>query len=355
MSRDRITPELARRALLDIFLSASTRNADLGLAREVSDETQRQRGSHLPAPNGFAIPFAAFYRAGLDSASSGKGAELKFDGSAGIEMLTSVSPVLRRARTVRAKWNPQTIPVQTAGSTVTHIAENPGSDTSISELTLDSVSASMLTALVATQATLQLRKIGLGTDEMMLSDLRKVLALAMESKAINGSGSDEPLGLLNNTNVGTTTLGANGATVSGTDLAELVRSVEDADVCDVEASGAFITNPKQRKVFSITERASGNGFLYAPAGVLDKWPLVVTPRAPSNLTKGTATTICSAIVFGAMDQLIVTDWAGGVDIMLDPYTKAAQAVTRVVATAYYNVVPARGSAFRKIVDARNPA
>ncbi len=42
---------------------------------------------------------------------------------------------------------------------------------------------------------------------------------------------------------------------------------------------------------------------------------------PSNLTKGTSTTICSAIIFGNFEELIYGQW-GDMEVVVDPYTQA---------------------------------
>ncbi len=261
---------LARLGMRSVIeMVRGNRNADLGMIHEVSQHMRAQRSPNLPDPMGFCLPWEALTRAGLDSVTTAKGAELHQTNPVGVETVMSVSPVLRRAKAMRALFSPQTIPVEVSGATASHVAENPGSDVSITEMTLSGVSAVMRTAIVATQATLQLRRVSLGaSDDAILGDIRKVLALAMENKAINGSGTNEPLGIVSNTAIGTTTLGTNGATIGGADLAELVRSVEDADLTDVELSGAFVTNPKQRKVLSITERAAGSGYMIGASGLV---------------------------------------------------------------------------------------
>lgn len=51
---------------------------------------------------------------------------------------------------------------------------------------------------------------------------------------------------------------------------------------------------------------------------------------PSNLTKGSASKVCSAIVFGNYADLLIGLW-GGLDMMVDPYTLGKEGATRVIA------------------------
>jgi hypothetical protein len=53
---------------------------------------------------------------------------------------------------------------------------------------------------------------------------------------------------------------------------------------------------------------------------------------PSNLTKGTATAICSAIIFGNFADLVIGLW-GGLDLMVDPYSKSTTGAVRIVCHA----------------------
>ena len=59
-------------------------------------------------------------------------------------------------------------------------------------------------------------------------------------------------------------------------------------------------------------------------GELNSYRAEASNQVPSNLTKGTSTTICSAIIFGNWQELIFGQW-GDMEVVVDPYTQARRA------------------------------
>jgi hypothetical protein len=62
----------------------------------------------------------------------------------------------------------------------------------------------------------------------------------------------------------------------------------------------------------------------------------VTQQLATNLTTGTATTICSAIYFGDWNSLIVANF-GATDLVVDPYTLAVNGVVRLIARRWCDI------------------
>ena len=58
-------------------------------------------------------------------------------------------------------------------------------------------------------------------------------------------------------------------------------------------------------------------------------PVRFTTGVPSNLTKGSSSGVCSALIYGDFSQLIINLF-GGTDVIVDPYSQSSAAVTRVV-------------------------
>jgi len=71
---------------------------------------------------------------------------------------------------------------------------------------------------------------------------------------------------------------------------------------------------------------------------------------PSNLTKGTASGICSAIIFGNFADLIIGMW-GGLDLMVDPYSNSTSGTVRVVALQDVDVAVRNAVSFSAMKDA----
>ena len=62
---------------------------------------------------------------------------------------------------------------------------------------------------------------------------------------------------------------------------------------------------------------------------LNGYAAAVTNSVPSNGTVGTSSGVCSDIIFGNFSDLIIGMW-GGLDLMVDPYSKSTTGAVRVV-------------------------
>lgn len=74
-------------------------------------------------------------------------------------------------------------------------------------------------------------------------------------------------------------------------------------------------------------------------------------NVPSTLTKGSSTSICHAIILGAFNQLFIGQW-GGVDILVNPYTRAKENILEVVLNANFDVKVKYEQAFCYMKDAK---
>jgi hypothetical protein len=133
---------------------------------------------------------------------------------------------------------------------------------------------------------------------------------------------------------------------------ESAVAIANADV----GTMAYLTNAKVRgKLRKTQEFASTNGKAVwtsgSERGVGDVlgYDAVVTNAVPSNLTKGTASGICSAIAYGNWADLMIGMW-GGLDIMLDPYTGATSGTKRVIALQDVDVAVRRVASFAAMKD-----
>jgi hypothetical protein len=78
---------------------------------------------------------------------------------------------------------------------------------------------------------------------------------------------------------------------------------------------------------------------------------VASNQVPSNLTKGTATTVCSAVIFGAWPQLMVGQFGNGYEVLVDPLRLKKQAMIELTAYTFADVAIRQPKAFATIVDA----
>lgn len=134
--------------------------------------------------------------------------------------------------------------------------------------------------------------------------------------------------------------------------AHIVELESMLDTFETNNSPKYLTNTKVRKKLKLTEKfASTNGQPVWEAGNrLNEYPAVVSNLVPSNLTKGTASGTCSAIVFGDFSFFYVGMW-GGADFIIDPYSAKRKGQIEIAVNTFWDTKVARAKSFAGIKDA----
>ena len=181
------------------------------------------------------------------------------------------------------------------------------------------------------------------------NDLATVLALAIDLAAINGTGaSNQPRGILATSGIGDVAGGTNGLAPTWAHIVELESDIAIANA-DVGTMG-YLTNAKVRGKLKTTSKVSGqNGFIWED-GMLNGYKASVSNQVPSNLTKGTSSGVCSAIIFGNWSDLIIGQW-GTLDLMVDPYSGSTSGTVRVVALQDVDIAVRNAVSFSAMLDA----
>ena len=169
--------------------------------------------------------------------------------------------------------------------------------------------------------------------------LLNAMAQSLETAAIKGGGSNEPTGIIANASVNVTYAGgaasnstnANGAAPVWADVVNLMKAVENANGNGV----AYLTNPLVKAKLQTTARQSSGvegNFIWPSGGTdLNGYPVATTTLVPSNLSKGTSSTL-SAMIFGDFSKMAIASW-GGMELTVDPYSGATAGLTNVVLNA----------------------
>ncbi len=76
----------------------------------------------------------------------------------------------------------------------------------------------------------------------------------------------------------------------------------------------------------------------------------ITNNLPSNLTKGSSTTVCSAALFGSDWSMAVLGLFGPPDVTVDPYSLAPTGQVRITLNQYADFGVRQPAAFAKIDD-----
>ncbi len=163
-------------------------------------------------------------------------------------------------------------------------------------------------------------------ENMVQQDLAKIVGLAIQQAAINGTGGTQPSGILNQVSASVTG-GANGAAPTWQNIVDLETNVAVANA-DV-GSLAYLTNAKVRGKLKTTPKVNGYPtFIWGDgANPVNGYNVGVTNAVPSNGTKGTGTNLSSAI-FGNFADLVIGMW-GGLDMLVDPFTGSNAGTVRV--------------------------
>lgn len=138
------------------------------------------------------------------------------------------------------------------------------------------------------------------------------------------------------------------AVVNGTDgaaltVAKVNEFIELAAKADADLDKAkFLINYDIYSALKALPKASGSDRFMLENGMIDGFSYVASNRVPSNLTKGTGEDL-SAMVFGDFSSAIVAGW-GAIEILVDPYTAAADGETILNVGSYWDLKDAHAEA-----------
>lgn len=270
-----------------------------------------------------------------------------------IDLLRNRMVVAQRATTLMDLVGNIAIPRQTGGATAYWVAES-GAPTE-SQQAFDQVTLSPETVGAFTDFSRKLMlQSSIDVEAFVRGDLTKVLALEIDRVCINGAGSsNEPEGILQTTGIGDVAGGTNGLAPSWDHIVDLESDVADANAD--EGSMVYVTNSKVRGKLKKTFVDSGSNAervwdTRSGNTPVNGYEALISNQVPSNLTKGTASGVCSAILFGNFADLVLGMW-GGLDLTVDPFTGSTSGTVRVVALQDVDVAVRHAQSFAAMQDA----
>ena len=245
------------------------------------------------------------------------------------------------------------IPKLTAGATAYWVAE--GNAPTEGQQTLGQLPLSPKTVAAFTDFSRKLLiQSSLSVENMVRVDLAKIIALAVDLAGLHGSGSsNQPTGVASTSGIGSVVGGTNGAAPDWDDIINLETevAVDNADM----GSLAYITNAKVRGKLKRTliTPTYGDSHIWdrrSPEAPLNGYSALVSNQVSSTLTKGSSTSVCSAIFFGNWADLIIALWSG-IDILVDPFTGSNTGTVRVTAFQDADVGVRHAQSFSAMLDA----
>jgi HK97 family phage major capsid protein len=185
-------------------------------------------------------------------------------------------------------------------------------------------------------------------EALLLEQIIRGHAEAIDLAGFAGPGSGAPVGILNDSGVGVTAIGTNGGAITLADLEKLEEALRGRKQY---GATSIVTTAKVRKVLRNLKLDSGSGLFVwdRMTNTIDGKAAFDTTNLPDNLTKGTASGVCSALVEGVFSDAWFAQW-GGTEILTDPYTQATLGMIRMVSNQYVDFNVVRKASFQVIKD-----
>ena len=166
-------------------------------------------------------------------------------------------------------------------------------------------------------------------EAVLRNDIISQIAAKIDDVAIKGGGANEPTGILGTSGIGAVAIGTNGGAPTWASVVALERAVAVANA----ATGnlGYLTNPKVvAKLRSVARQSSGveGNFILNDANKLLGYDVTSTNLVPSTLTKGSSSGVCSAMIFGNFNDVIIGMWSG-VDVIVDTASLSTSGSTRL--------------------------
>ena len=311
-------------------------DVDAGFEREISSEVGRRSGKKF---EGLAVPDQVFMQEKRTLLVGSSAADLvpnPHRADLFIDRLRNqlVCAQLGATYLDGLVGSPIDIPRQTGSSTAQWVAED-GSLTE-TDASFDDVN---LTPKTVGAMTSYSRRTLLNTspaiEQIVRNDLAAIIANAIDSKAMTGTGSSNtPVGILSSSGVNDT--GA-GTALSWDEILNFIALVEGDNA--LGGSLGWAMNPYVKKKLRSTVKVSSTDsvMLMQEPNSLAGYPAISTNALPGSAPGTTASfVVAGTIIFGDWSQLLIASWTG-VDILINPYETTAYAKGRVMVRAMKDV------------------
>jgi len=310
-----------------------------GLEAELSDELSMHYGKRA---EGCYVPDEAFSRSLVAGTGTLGGMVVQTSVMADefIEILRNKSQVLNLGARVLNLPGPVTIPRQNGAGTVNWAGETVASTLTAINFQNLTLTPQAITAYHQYSKQL-LQTANPSIDSLVRDDITQCIALAIDLAALHGTGSGQPTGIIATSGIGSVLAGTNGiqlSTYAATNYPALVslESLVAAGNADV-GSMAYLMRPGHRGALKGVQRfSSTDSPVFTPDGTVNGYKAAVSNQIATNITTGTATTICSAIFFGNWNELLIASF-GSTDLVIDPYTAGANGVVRLYARRWCDI------------------
>lgn len=205
-----------------------------------------------------------------------------------------------------------------------------------------------------TDATKQFMVQCSASEAMLRSLIMGKVAAGFDRAILVGAGAAQPIGILNDANSVTASSGNDGAAPTITILNATEHEVISANVKPKAGASGWVVSAAARRKLKGTAKISGGSECLCQTGDdgvdrINGYKGFATTLLPDNLTKGSGSSLGSAI-FGADWASIVVTVFGGIDLLVDPYSLATSGQLSITTNVYADIAKRRPEAFAKLKD-----
>lgn len=336
-----------------------------GLEKDCHEAACRQYNITPRGENSIIVPFdvlnySARGQLAGDASLGGSVVETALLASSFIDILRTRMMVARLGATMlEGLVGNVTIPRQSAASSATW-ATSEAASIAATSVTFNQLSLTPKQVQVEVDYSwLLLNQSTPAVDALIRSDFQNVIARSIDLAALHGVGSSgQPTGVAATSGIGSVTGGAHGAAPTWANIVSLESAVANSNA-DIGAL-AYLTNSRVRGKLKQTLKGGStatDGIYVWPDGphidgfqTLAGYRAGVSNQVSNTLTKGTSTTVCSAIFFGNWADLIVAMWSG-LELLTDPYSGAATRTIKAYAYQAVDVGVRHAESFAAMLDA----
>jgi HK97 family phage major capsid protein len=290
-----------------------------GFERECHQAILKRSGLSESANNGFYVPYEVQKRDLTAGTGNQGGFIVQTDNLANnfIDLLRNRSVVAQMGATMLTGLQGNvTIPRQTAAGTASWLA-NEAAPATESQLVLGQLAMSPKNVIAYTEVSRQLMlQNSPAADTLVMSDLSKVVALAIDLAALSGTGlSGQPTGITATAGIGAVT----GTTLGYAGIVEFQTDVANSNA--LAANCGYVTTPTVAGLLKARQRFASTDTPIWQGNILDGEIEGFKAMSSLQLAAG-------SMIFGDFSQVIVGEW-GMLEIALNPYASFTAAITGI--------------------------
>ncbi|MCL7744361.1 phage major capsid protein [Guyparkeria hydrothermalis] len=213
-----------------------------------------------------------------------------------------------RSKLVTSRAGALSIPLETEKTTIARLASDPTASWRLenaavaeSDPSFEAVQFQARSLACLVKVPQELLQDSVNLEDALLNAFAGSMAVELDRVALFGSGSaPEPLGLVNNPNIGQVSMGTDGAAI--TDYSPMLDALHDLKAANANEPSAMVMAPRTwRQVAGLTD---STGQPLNPPPAVSEVPMLTSTSVPIDDTQGTSTD-ASPLIVGDFSQLLI--------------------------------------------------